>query len=250
MKFLFILVSLLACLNAQDSKQKVTLGAGPYLQTQPYKDTKAILVPSPVVFFDNSLFYIRWSQVGVYFLGDKQDEYAWAFSLTAQPRPYGYEPEDSPYLKGMQSRESTAEGGLAFSAKYHQHYIEVMGLTDLLDRYDSWIVKGELGTEYKLGNFTLYPSLICIYQSDKFVDYYYGVKASEEDLSLGRHFYEPEGGFQLGAQTYISYPITDTWSTLINARVDKLTSDAANSPLTQSGYIYSGLVSLIYTFEY
>lgn len=249
MRYLIIILFALITLHAEEAQQKVTVGLGPYYQTQPYKDTDAILVPSPVIFFDNSLFYIRWSQVGVYFLGDKQKDYAWGFSLTAQPRTYGYEAADSPYLKGMQTRESTIEGGLAFSATYKKNYIEVMLLTDVLDRYNSWILKTEIGDEYKLGEFTFYPSLIMIYQSKKFVDYYYGVTESEVTTS-GYSAYKPDGGFLFGAQSYINYPLSEHFSTLINLRVDKISDDASNSPLVDQDFIYSGLVSLIYTFEY
>ncbi|MBN2816787.1 MAG: MipA/OmpV family protein [Campylobacterales bacterium] len=250
MRTILILLLVFMSLNAEDAKQKLTIGAGPYIQTQPYKGASALIVASPVIFFDNSLFYVRWTQFGLYFLGDKQDEYAWAFSLTVQPRPYGYESSDSSYLEGMQTRKNTLEGGVAFSAKHHDTFFETMFLTDLLDRYESWIVKSELGDKFKLGEFTFYPSLICIYQSQKFVNYYYGVESSEVDSSIGREAYLPDGGFQLGAQTYVEYPLTQNLSALLNARVDKLTQDAANSPLTDDDYIYSGLLSLIYTFEY
>jgi outer membrane protein len=124
-----------------------------------------------------------------------------------------------------------------------------MALTDLLNRYDSWLIKTEVGDKYTLGDFNFYPSVILIYQSDKFVDYYYGVTQEEASRSLYT-YYKPSGGFQIGAQTYISYPITEDWSAFLNIRADKISNDAANSPLVDSDYIYSGLVSLIYTFEY
>ena len=247
--FLFFILYVTAIFASQE-KQKVTLGLGPYIQTQPYKGTEALLVPSPVIFFDNSLFYVRWSQFGMYFLGDKQEEYAWGFSLTAQPRPYGYEASDSDYLKGMESRKTTLEGGIAFSAKYHDSFFETMFLTDLLDRYESWIVKTEVGTEFSLGAFTFYPSLITIYQSQKFLNYYYGVKQNEVDFSLGRGAYVTSDGWQIGAQTFINYPITKNLSTLLNVRLDRLAQTATKSPLVEEDYIYSGLISLIYTFEY
>lgn len=249
MRYLFILLLFLGALEATDSKQKVTIGLGPYFQTQPYKDVSTILVPSPVIFFDNSLFYVRWSRAGVYFLGEKEEDYAWGFSLTAQPRTYGYKASDSDYLAGMDTRKNTIEGGLAFSATYKENYLEIMALTDLLDRYDSWLIKTELGSEYKLGDFSFYPSLILIYQSEKFIDYYYGVKDSEVATS-GYTAYKPNGGLLVGLQTYINYPITDTFAALVNIRADKISDDAANSPLVDQDYIYSGLVSLIYTFEY
>ena len=246
LKYIFIIFILLVNLNAQEEKQKVTLGFGPYMQTQPYKDVDNIFIPTPVIFFDNGLIYMRWSRGGIYFLGDKQQDYMWGFSFTGQPRTYGYEKGD---IKGMDQRKETIEAGLAFSATYKESYIEIMLLTDILDRYDSWILKTELGYDIKLGDLSLYPSLIVIYQSADFVDYYYGVKESEV-ASSGFNKYTPDDGFLLGVQTYIKYSITENLATLVNIRADKISDEAANSPIVDDDYIYSGMLSLIYTFEY
>ena len=245
-KYIFILFLLILNLDAEEQKQKITIGLGPYIQTQPYKDVDNIFIPSPVIFFDNGLIYIRWSRGGIYFLGDKQEDYMWGFSLTAQPRTYGYEKED---IKGMDQRNETIEAGLAFSATYKKSYVEIMLLTDILGKYDSWILKTELGYDLKIGDFSLYPSLIVIYQSSDFMNYYYGVKESEV-ASSGFNKYVPNDGFLLGAQTYIKYPITENLATLVNIRADKISDEAANSPLVDQNYIYSGMLSLIYTFTY
>jgi outer membrane protein len=252
MRYFFITILLLASLYAEESqeeKQKVTIGLGPYIQTQPYKNVDAIFIPSPVIFFDNSLFYIRWSRAGVYFLGDRGEDISWGFSLTVQPRTFGYTPSDSSYLEGMNERETTFEGGLAFSASYKGTYIEVMLLTDILDRHNSWILKSEIGDEYKFFALTFYPSLIMIYQSKEFINYYYGV-TQEEASRTSFSYYRPGDGIELGLQTYIKYPITDSISILANIRADMIPKSAQNSPIVEDNVIYSGLFSLIYTFEY
>ena len=246
MKYILIFLFLFLNLNAADDKQKLTIGLGPYIQTQPYENVDDILLPSPVIFYDDGLFYIRWSRAGVYFFGDKQDDYAWGFSITAQPRTYGYEKDE---ITGMDERETTWEGGLAFSAKTDKLYIEIMALTDVLDRYDSWILKTEVGYDFEIGKLSLYPSLIVIYQSSDFLNYYYGVKDTEAARTSFNE-YTPENGILLGVQTYIKYPFTDELSALINIRADKISQEATDSPIVSEDYIYSGLVSLIYTFKY
>ncbi|MCD6433730.1 MAG: MipA/OmpV family protein, partial [Sulfurimonas sp.] len=88
MKYLLILFLICIGIQAEDKKQTITIGAGSYIQTQPYKDVDDIVLPSPVIFFDNGIVYVRWSRVGIYFLGNEKDDYAWGFSLTTQPRTY------------------------------------------------------------------------------------------------------------------------------------------------------------------
>jgi outer membrane protein len=251
MKILLIItLFLLSIAEAKDAKQKLTLGLGVYTQSQAYKDVDNIILPSPVVFFDNGLFYMRWSRGGIYFYGDKSDDFSWGFSLTAQPRTYGYKASDSPYLAGMDERKTTIEGGLAFSAQKNDLYIEVMALTDILDRYESWLIKTEFGDKYSAGDFSFYPSIIVSYQSQDFTDYYYGVKANEVNLNLNRTAYTADAGFQIGAQTYIKYPLSDSWDILLNLRADLLPNSASDSPIIEKDFIYSGLASVIYTFEY
>jgi outer membrane protein len=249
MKFLLISILLMLNLYAQE-KQKVTLGLGAYVQTQPYKGADTIVLPSPVVFFDNGLFYMRWSRAGVYFYGEKSDDLSWGFSLTAQPRVYGYKASDSSYLKGMDDRDTTLEGGLAFSVQKKDKYFEIMLLTDLLHNPDTWRIKTELGDKYTLGDFSFYPSFILSYQSSKFMDYYYGVKSNEVNLTLHRTQYTADSGVQIGAQTYVNYPLNKKLSILLNLRADLLPNSAKNSPIIEDNHIYSGLASLIYTFDY
>ncbi len=246
MKYIFIILILIVSIHAQDEKQKVTIGLGPYVQTQPYKNVDDIVVASPVIFYDNGIVYVRWSRAGIYFLGDKEEDYAWGFSITAQPRVNGYETGE---IVGMQEREQTWEGGLAFSAKTDKAYIEIMALTDILDRYDSFIVRTEVGYDLEYGNFSFYPSMILIYQSKEFLDYYYGVQKSEEIPGV-RDEYTAKNGLEIGIQTYIKYPFTDQLSALINLRADRLSKEAINSPIVHEDYIFSGLASLIYTFYY
>lgn len=245
MKYLLITLLLLSTLYSQE-KEKVTLGLGSYIQTQPYAHVDTIAIPSPVVFFDNGFFYVRWTRIGAYFLGEKNDEFSWGFSLTAQPRPFGYKSSD---ILGMDERKDTWEGGLAFAAKTGNTYMEIMVLNDLLGRYNSWIVQTELGHDFVLGDFSFYPSLIAQYQSRNFIDYYYGVTQIEA-TRRGESSYTPSAGLQYGVQTYVKYPFTKKLSVLVNLRADKLPSQATSSTIVNDDYIYSGLASLIYTFEY
>ena len=246
MKYILVLILIFSSLFAEDEKQKVTIGLGPYIQSQPYKNVDDIVVASPVIFYDNEIVYVRWSRAGLYFYGDKQEDYAWAFSLTVQPRVNGYEAGE---VYGMQERESTWEGGLAFSAKTQKAYIEIMALTDVLDRYDSFIVRTEIGYDLKFGKLELYPSMIFIYQSKEFLNYYYGVTKTEELVGAGQE-YKPNAGLEIGVQTYIKYPITESFSALVNIRADRISKEATHSPIVYEDFIYSGLASLIYTFYY
>ena len=101
MKFLLILLLFTTTVLSEEEKQKLTIGLGPYIQNQPYKDTQNIILPSPVIFFDNGLVYIRWSRAGIYFLGNKGDEFSWGVSLSIQPRVQSLDPSTSDELSNI-----------------------------------------------------------------------------------------------------------------------------------------------------
>ncbi len=241
---LFLIMLFLSKLTAEE----LTIGAGAYFQTQPYKNCDAIIVPSPVIFYDNGIVYARWTRFGVYFYGSKEKNLQWGFSLTAQPRPNGYKPSDSPDLEGLDEKKSSFEGGLAYTIYSQGKYLEAMLLTDLLGRYDSYIAKVEIGMKQKIANVSLYPSLIGVYESKKFTDYYYGI--SDKEAARTSYLpYNPSGGLRVAAQTYINYPLTKKWSAFFNLRIDRLTNNAKNSPIVSDSLVYSGLASLLYTFD-
>jgi len=246
---LIISIFLVTAIFADTKKQKITLGLGSYIQTQPYLHTDTVIIPSPVIFYDDGLFYIRWSRAGIYFLGDRGENLSWGFSLSVQPRVQSLDPTSSDILDGIDEKKSTFEGGLAFSLAYKDFYIESMLLTDILDHHDAWMFKTESGYDFKYGDFKFYPSLILIYQSSNFLNYYYGVTKEEENSSIFNS-YNTSSGIQVGFQTYIKYPLSENLSTLLNIRVDKLPKTVKDSPLIETDLIYSGLLSLIYTFEY
>ncbi len=251
MKRFFTLLSLLFSLvHAED----LSLGAGPYFQTQPYNGASAIVVPSPVVFYDNGIFYARWTRVGLYFYGHKAsglegDALSWGFSLTAQPRPNGYAPDDSSALSGLDEKKSSFEGGVAFTLYGKGKYLEMMLMHDLLGYYNGYIAKAEAGFKYKAGDFTFYPSIIVVYEDADFTDYYYGVNAAEA-ARTPYPYYQPGGGVRFAVQSYISYPLNKEWSLFFNVRADRLSTQARNSPIVEDSFMYSGLASLLYTFDF
>ena len=233
--------------------QDLSIGIGPYFQTQPYKGAKPLYVPSPVVFYDNGIIYARWTRFGVYFYGHKANKeagerYSWGFSLTAQPRPNGYKPSDSDALNGLDEKKTSFEGGLAFSVFGNGKYLEAMLVTDLLGRYDSYIAKVETGMQYKTGNWSFTPNLVLVYESQKFTRYYYGIDQDEASRT-SYPLYQPSGGLRIAAQTYATYSFTDTFSAFFNLRIDRLTNNAAASPIVEEDYVYSGLASILYTFK-
>lgn len=246
MKFLLVISLLFFHLMAEEKKTPLFIGAGPYIQTQPYKGAGAIIVPSPVIFFDNHLIYVRWSRIGVYILGSVEKDLSWGVSVTAQPRPFGYKSNDSTYLNGM-NRDNSFEAGLALDMKYKETFFNVVFFHDIFNKSNSYMSRIEVGQHINIDKLDLYPSILAIYHADKFNDYYYGVKQSE--ATAFRPAYSPSSSIDVGFQTYVKYAFTKEWSALLNFRADYLGKEEQNSPIVSDKYMFSGLISAMYRFE-
>ena len=250
MKIVVLLFLLALHSSAQES---ITVGAGMYTQTQPYKNVDAIITPTPVVFYDNSLFYVRWTRIGMYFMGQSSDTFSWGASLTAQPRPLGYKEKSESSVEGMDQRQGSFEGGVALSCKYtfknkNNIFAEILNLHDMMQRNNGYIVRAEVGSKILYDKWSFYPSLLAIYHSENFNNYYYGVKESETNNF--RQAFNVSSGTDYAAQTYINYEITSKYSLLFYTRLDKLSSQITASPIVTDEHFYSSMLSLIYTFKY
>jgi MipA family protein len=248
LKIFLLLFATFTLLFAQGTPDTLYIGAGPYIQTQPYKGASSKITPSPVIFFDNHIFYIRWSRVGVYVAGAAHDNYSWGLSIAAQPRPYGYNSGDSDALKGMSNKSNSIEAGPSLDVKYKSYFFNIAVFHDILDKSNSYMSQLEVGKKISYRALTLYPSFFIIYYADRFNNYYYGVNHNEATLT--RPYYKADGGVNYAFETYIKYTLTPKYSLLANLRAEYLNQNIRHSPIVHSHYIYSSLLSVMYKFTF
>lgn len=230
--------------NGTTTEKRAYLGAGPYVQSQPYTDTDAFVLPSPVIFFDNRLFYVRWTRVGMYLYGQQ----SWGISVTAQPVPLHYEASDSPLLAGMADRNSSWEAGFAIGGENELGFAELSLFHDILGNSNGTKLRLELGKFIRTGRWTVVPSVLAIGLSEDFNDYYYGVRPGEATAS--RPAYTAGSGVNLAAQTYLMVDITKNWHILGNLRADYLAATITDSPIVDQDWIFSGMISVLYSFPF
>ena len=254
-----LLVFLLLALLSIHAKDDVYIGAGAYAQSMPYKDADPLVLATPIIFFDNTLFYIRWARVGMYFYGTKETDYSWGLSLTAQPQPLGYYETSKFYqlnsrnptaiLEGMDERFSGWEAGLAASAESHEWFGEFLILQDISGRSNGTKLRLEAGKSIHSGRWLFVPSILAIWYSQPLVNYYYGVEKNEADEALHRPAYRPNAALNFVAQSYIKYSLRTHWHLLANIRFDRLAATIHASPIVDTHYMASGMLSLMYSFN-
>jgi outer membrane protein len=86
------------------------------------------------------------------------------------------------------------------------------------------------------------------FATEAWMESYYGVSIAES-LRSGIPFYDAEAGFKdISLSGNLTQDITDHWSLLAYARIQRLTGDADESPVSRTEMQGSGGLGVAYTF--
>jgi outer membrane protein len=223
------------------------LGLGGITQQQPYRGMKRDYFPIPLLVFEN-----RWVKLmgpifdlklGDLELGENQEI---SFAVTAQPIGFdGYSSNDAPILNGMSKRK----GGsfLGPSIQWSNPYVDVSAkwLYDVSGSSKGQKLSIGLARSYFAGPRLMFtPSVSAIWMNSKYVDYYYGVRASEVRADRPAYFADSTLNVELAVRT--NYMIDKHQSVFLSLGYMMLGSQIKNSPLTDRsgeskvflGYLY------------
>lgn len=184
-------------------------------------------------------FYVRGPGIGVWAYSTP----TWRLGFRAEARLDGYEADDSDFLTGMAERKPTLEAGvdvdlldlpvgeLGFSAA-----------TDVLSRHEGY----ELELRWQLPQDWLgfSPQVAMRYLSEDLLDYYYGVSTAE--ARVGRPAYQADDGVAVALSLQRLQPLSQRWSLLMNAEIERLPDSAADSPIVDGRTRPRVLLALMY----
>lgn len=252
--------SLTAVAAEPDNKQpEWGLGGAVISKQRPYKgidddengvdrDVKAI----PFIYFENE--YVRVFGPGIdlklpsYKMSASQQL---DFSLVGQFDFSGYDDDDiddTPILTGMHERK----GGFWAGAKVEWH------VDDIVDVSAEWLadVSGHSeGKRFSLGveriwsfdeRFMLTPRIKAIWQDEKYIDYYYGVRSDE--VRAGRAAYKGDSGMNLEFGARGTYMFNKQHSVFLDLEVTRLADEIKDSPLVDRSTENSVLFGYMYRF--
>lgn len=217
------------------------LGAGVGIEPSPYKGDSNRVLPLPLLYFDNK--WVRaigttvdlkigsWSGVSVALRGQ--------FSLFD-----GYKGSDAPILNGMENRKGALWYGPALSWD--------TGFGTLSGTFLFGGNKGErakIGFEkaFALGQFSIAPHVGVEWLSDKYVDYYYGVRPSE--ARAWRAAYNAGSTVNVSAGTRIDYQLTKQQTISVDLGVSRLGDAITDSPIVGRRFVPEARIGYMYRFK-
>lgn len=217
------------------------LGAGAGIEASPYKGDGTRFTPIPLIFFENKWVHAfgtsvdlkigKWNDVSVslrgkYALGD------------------GYKQSDAPILNGMQDRNGAFWYGPALS--WRTAFGTLSG--DFLVGGN----KGErasidFGKSFDYGRLSIEPHVGAEWLSNKYVDYYYGVRPSE--VRAGRPAYSGKSTFDVSVGARVDYKFTRHQAMILDVGASRSGSGVTDSPLVGKRFTPQAKIGYLYQFN-
>lgn len=174
-------------------------------------------------------------------------ESALKFSLNSNIRLDGRDASENERFEGMSDRDNAVEIGVGVTYRTPFASMELIGLADVSDSHNGYQAELKLFRNVNIGQGSLQPSITLGYQSDKLVDYYYGVTANESTVARPLYTADADAYTSLGLSYSIMFNRKHVLITDVATRWSG--SEVSDSPLVDSNRTIGALVGYIYLFK-
>jgi len=223
----------------------LTLGVGGGVHDGLYKGQDTEDFAFPVISYENGPLSISGEGI-VYRLTEAEDG-QFAISAGLGVSGNSYKSSDADGLKGMSRRHDGVDIGAGIAWETDMGSFSAMVRQDVSDTHKGQQL--DLGYEITLPvhpYLLVSPSAGISYQSEDYVDYYFGVK--DKEATADRAAYKGDGTVNTTLGVSFIIPITDRWN-IINANTYTWLGDGiSDSPIVRKDKIWSTSLITTYTF--
>lgn len=220
-----------------------SLGLGAASTQKAYRDIDRDNTPIPLLNYEN-----KWVSLSVPKLDVKlYSGQSLSFRLRARyAGSEGYESSDSPYLAGMDQRKGSfwAGGAAIWNNDIANISAELLG--DASGNSKGSRFKLQADRRFGVGSFGFTPRLGFEWYDRKFVDYYYGVKASE--ARVGRSAYQGDSSNGVQAGLRIDYSPASQHTVFLDFSVTQFGGAIKDSPLVEKSSQSTMSIGYLYKF--
>jgi outer membrane protein len=167
-------------------------------------------------------------------------------SVLTQARFAGLEPDDSPFLEGMETRRKSADAGIEVLYRGRPVGFRAAFLTDVLGRSNGQIVSVTAVTGAPLGKVLVLFGAGPTWYSQRRADYYYGVR--EDEARPARPAYTADATFNFDLNVTVRFTPNDRWSLFVLVNREALGSSIEDSPIVGRKSAMGAVTSLTYSF--
>lgn len=222
-----------------------SIGVGVGWSNSPYKSYSASFYPVPHIDYDNGLFFIDDLSAGFY-LYNENDQ---SISLGARYLSNEFKPHDSDNhrLKQLDTRHTTVLAEIEYSIVTDWGGFSTSIAADVLNESNSILFNADYTLPYIQGDLIIAPTIGVSWANSKHNNYYYGV-SNKESLRSGLHHFSANNSFTPYLEVAAQYTLTDNIASFGGIHIEKLTGDAADSPMVDKSILTSVYMGLSYKF--
>lgn len=244
-KFIFILLSLGSSYSAMaDENSQIHptgIGFNYSVMFQEYKGHRTDTAVLPTFFYDNNHVYVEGDDAGIYLMHDDQNE------LRLNVYYDDKEMVPSGQLSPFKKRKWSLMAGASYMRITPIGGFKVQIGHDVLGRTHGSMVKLGYLTEYKSGQWSVYPEVGMQWNDAKYNRYYYGVSAAESAQS-GLSTYNPKQSIQPYMSLNVNYDINKAWSVYMGLDAHYLAHEQYNSPMVKRHMNIEPSAGLLYWY--
>lgn len=244
--FLTFTATTLSLTSFTASSTPVSIGLGAGFTDPSYKGYSANYYPIPYIDFDNGIFFIDGLSAGAYLYNDESQSLS--LGINYLPIEFKSRKTDNEQLKKLADRKSTILATIAYDHDFTWGTLAGSAGFDILDESNTILLNANYSfTNLFWDKIALTPSIGVNWLNKKHNNYYYGITESEFRQS-GLPVFNAKSAFQPYLGLTATFLISKEWNAFIGARVDKLTGDMKDSPMTSHSTITSAYTGVVYIF--
>lgn len=233
---------------AQDSNSESnsgspwSLGIGATSRQKVYRNIDRDNIALPLVSYENKWVSVSTPKVDLKLYSTD----SMSFRLRARYSGDGYKNDDSPFLAGMDERKSSAWAGGAIIWKNDIANVSAELLGDAIGNSKGTRASIQVDRRFGFGSFGLTPRLGADWYDRKFVDYYYGVKASEATAS--RSAYQGDSTTAMVAGLRLDYSPSRHHMMYVDLGTTRFGGAIKDSPIVDKATQTSASLGYLYRF--
>ncbi len=191
----------------------------------------------PLVDITYKKLYVQGIQAGFWFVDSKKFDFGVRADIVFQ----SLDPDDSPYLTGMDKRDPSLQGGLVFAWKPGKFRLATAASTDLLGRSNGQQVSLDFSRMWQWHGRAvgIMPSIGAVWQSSNFINYYYGV--TPEEAQPGRPPFSGQSAVNLRGSLLGYLFVSHRIRFVAYFEVQRLANEIYDSPIVDADRSFLGL---------
>jgi outer membrane protein len=143
-------------------------------------------------------------------------------------------------------RDYAFEAGVELLADGVWGFVQAAAHGDVSGTHDGYELYANYGRTMRRERWFFEPSVGASWKSADLNDYYWGVRPEESSLALPE--YRVGAGWNTHARLATSYQLTRHWTFVVAAQYERLSAEAARSPLVEERSVKSGFAGFNYRF--